>query len=56
MALSKIINNFIAIVEVRQEIGRKGSEPYAQVILHYTHSTLVKEGTTFSELKLSGPC
>ena len=36
------MNNLTAIVEVKEEIGREGAEPYAQVILYYTHSTLEK--------------
>ena len=38
----EIVNNLVAIVEVKEEISSKGAEPYAQVVLHYTHSTLEK--------------
>ena len=34
----------IAILEVKGEIGSAGAEPYAQVVLYYTHSTLRKAG------------
>ena len=38
----EIVNNLVAIVEVKEEISSKGAEPYAQVVLYYTHSTLEK--------------
>ena len=38
----EIFSNLVAIVKVKDEIGSKGAEPYAQVVLYYTHSTLQK--------------
>jgi hypothetical protein len=32
----------VAIIEVKEEIGSKGAEPYAQVVLYYSHSTASK--------------
>ena len=32
----------LTIIDVKEEIGSKGAEPYAEVILYYTHSTLEK--------------
>lgn len=37
-----INGHLVAIVEVKEEIGSKGAEPYAQVILYYSHSTTMK--------------
>ena len=37
-----INGHLVAIIEVKEEIGSKGAEPYAQVILYYSHSTAVK--------------
>ena len=38
----EIDGNLAAIVEVKGEIGSKGAEPYAQVILYYSHSNAAK--------------
>ena len=35
----EINGHLVAIVEVKDEIGSKGAEPYAQVVIYYTHST-----------------
>lgn len=37
-----IKGHLVAIIEVQAEIGSTGAEPYAQVILYYTHYTLAK--------------
>ena len=34
--------HLVAIIEVKGEIGSKGAEPYAQVILYYSHSNAAK--------------
>lgn len=44
----EINGHLVAIVEVKGEIGSKGAEPYAQVILYYSHSNAVKS-ETFSQ-------
>lgn len=38
----EVNGNLLTIVEVKEEIGSKGAEPYAQSILYYTHSTMEK--------------
>jgi len=37
-----INGHLVAIIEVKAEIGSKGAEPYAQVILYYSHSNAAK--------------
>lgn len=37
-----INGHLVAIVEVKEEIGSKGAEPYAQVVLYYTYAYLAK--------------
>ena len=37
-----INGHLVAIIEVKGEIGSTGAEPYAQVILYYSHSNAVK--------------
>ena len=37
-----INGHLVAIIEVKREIGSKGAEPYAQVILYYSHSNATK--------------
>ncbi|KAH9955729.1 hypothetical protein BGW80DRAFT_1213867 [Lactifluus volemus] len=38
----EISGHLVAIIEVKKEIGSRGAEPHAQVILYYSHSTAVK--------------
>jgi hypothetical protein len=37
-----INGHLVAIIEVKEEIGSRGAEPYAQVVLYYSHSTAAK--------------
>ena len=37
-----INGHLVVIIEVKEEIGSKGAEPYAQVVLYYSHPTAMK--------------